>query len=96
MDTDSSKLGSLISDVFNLSTPGMEPHFWRLKLDFISGRSTYTKQRVHLFTGVIISVKGSLLGFSVTSKVEQVIKRGLLKAAMTTNGWITTPGINAG
>ena len=48
------------------------------------------------FTGVIISLKGSLLDFCVTSKVEKVIQRGIMKAAITTNGWLTTSGIDAG
>ena len=47
-------------------------------------------------SGVILSVVGSLLGFTVSPKIEKIIKRGMIKAAITTNGWITTAGFNAG
>ena len=47
-------------------------------------------------SGVILSVVGSLLGFTVSPKIEKIIQRGMIKAAITTNGWITTAGYNAG
>ena len=46
--------------------------------------------------GVIISVVGSLLEFNVSPSLEKIIQRGIVKAAITTNGWITTFGYNAG
>ena len=47
-------------------------------------------------SGVILSVVGSLMGFTVSPKIEKIIQRGMIKAAITTNGWITTAGFNAG
>ena len=49
-----------------------------------------------LISGVILSVVGSLIGFTVYPKIEKIIQRGMIKAAITTNGWITTAGYNAG
>ena len=46
--------------------------------------------------GVIISVIGSLKAFTVSPKIEKIIQRGLIKAAITTSGWITTSGYNCG
>ncbi|KAL5248518.1 hypothetical protein ACHWQZ_G017638 [Mnemiopsis leidyi] len=66
-DTPVKEIFELLTNVYNLQTPG-----------------------------VILSVVGSLLGFTVSPKIEKIIQRGMIKAAITTNGWITTAGYNAG
>ena len=46
---------------------------------------------------MVISVTGSTWSsFTVSSKIEKVVQRGLIKAAITTNGWITTCGYDSG
>ena len=45
---------------------------------------------------VLISVTGAAAGVSIPPKLEQVFRRGLRKAALTTKAWIVTGGTKSG
>ena len=45
---------------------------------------------------LIISVTGGAQNFSIPQRMKTAFKRGLIKAATSTNAWIITGGTNAG
>jgi transient receptor potential cation channel subfamily M protein 3 len=45
---------------------------------------------------LLITVHGGLLNFDLQPKLKRVFRKGLLKAARTTGGWIFTNGTNTG
>ena len=45
---------------------------------------------------MIISVTGGAQKFSLKQRLQDVFKRGLVKAALSTGAWISTGGLNVG
>ena len=45
---------------------------------------------------LVISVTGGALNFTMKPKLKDVFRKGLVKAALSTDAWISTGGTNAG
>ena len=47
-------------------------------------------------SGVILSVMGSSLNMIMSPKLEKIVQRGLIKAAIKTGGWVSSIGLDTG
>ena len=54
--------------------------------------SCWKLEKPHL----VISVTGGAVNFSMKPRLKDVFRKGLVKAALSTNAWISTGGTNIG